>query len=323
MQIELTFYGVRGTRPVSGRRFEKFGGDTSCVGVRVVPEQGEEPIHLLFDGGTGIQAAGEEWAGGEHPVTIFLSHLHHDHVGGFAFFAPLFEAGRSVRVYAPEGMADQLRDYFAPPYYPLTMDDLPANVHIIELPPDGSVQWRSGDAQGTASMANGDSPVSGAVVVHSLRLPGEVHPRNGVTLYAVEAGNKRIVYASDFEWHRASAADQSRVLDFMKGADVLVVDAQYTEAEYEAFAGRGHNTVSTAVKLGEQADVGHMFLFHHDPNRDDGALEALEEEAQGGFRFPGQTRRGDRGPVIKAARQGMRLTLRVGTREGGGNARTS
>lgn len=283
VQMEIVFYGVRGTRMVTGAPFERYGGETACVGVHV------HGVNVLFDGGTGIAAAGAELAGKATPVPIFLSHLHHDHLAGLPFFAPMFESGRRVDIFIPDGMKEKLLAYFAPPYYPLTVDDLPADVTITQLPPNASVdRYHSVTGEG--------------IVVHSLRLPADVHPRDGVTVYAVQAGDRRVVYASDVEWLRASVDDQRRLLDFARGANVFILDAQYVGDEYDAFAGRGHNTVLTATQVGRMADVDQLVLFHHDPHRDDAAIDELERIAQGSEAARGLGR-------VCAARAGLRLTV--------------
>lgn len=280
MGIEVVLYGVRGTRPVTGRQFARYGSDTACVGVTfgVGPGAGR----VLFDAGTGITAAGAEMVGSGEPVTIFLSHLHHDHLAGLPFFAPLFESERPIEIFVPTGMTGSLLAYVAPPYFPLTLADMPSDVTVTELPPDGSVVW---DGVGRAR-------------VHSLQLNSDVHPRMGVTVYAVQSGDKRVVYATDFEWLRASEDDQRRLLTFAEGADVLIVDAQYAEDEYPAYAGRGHNTVPTAVEFGEAAEAGRIVLFHHDPHREDDAIDRFEAEARGVV-----------GERAVAGRAGMRFVL--------------
>lgn len=336
--MEIVFYGVRGTRTVTGAQFARYGGDTACVGVNV------NGANVLFDAGTGIAAAGAELVGSDAPVTIFLSHLHHDHLAGLPFFAPLFEPGRRVQVFIPDGMREHLLAYFAPPYYPLTVEDLPAEVTVTELPPNATVvcsgagrvfmidpahaehgsdgehgSWEDWpEPDGRAAVVAGSQRRSGkpdgstqdqpehrnpdAVVVHSLRLPADVHPRDGVTVYAVQAGDKRVVYASDVEWSRASADDQRRLLDFVRAANVLIVDAQYAEEEYEAFAGRGHNTVLTATEVARAAEVDHVVLFHHDPHRDDAAIDELKRIANDSEAARGLGR-------VDAAWAGLRLIV--------------
>lgn len=352
MGMEIEFFGVRGTRPVTGREFERFGGDTACVVVKLIssaepgapatgvgagadtaagsaaagvsaagtaagsgsaagtaagsgPATGanstaeagpgpggnpeEKTSYFVIDAGTGIVAAGRRIAGTKAPVTIFLSHLHHDHLAGLPFFAPFFEPGRPVQVMAPAGTRDKLLAYFAPPYFPLTVDDLPAQVTLIELAANASVTNRVGRGNGSRA------------VVHSLRLPGELHPKDGVTWFAVEFEGKRVLYASDFEWARASEPYKERMQHFARGADVLILDAQYRESEYPAFEGYGHNTVRTAMQFGQSVDAGKIVLFHHDPHRDDEAVAGMEAAARAAADIPG-----DR---IVAARVGMRIEL--------------
>lgn len=321
--MEIEFFGVRGTRPVTGPEFARYGGDTACVVVKLTATAESAPLfgraradsegtnpsaaeagsvsdpmnadadentsYFVIDAGTGIVAAGEKIAGTQAPVTLLISHLHHDHLAGLPFFAPLFEPGRPVQVMVPAGTRDKLLAYFAPPYFPLTIDDLPAQVTLIELAPNASVTNRVGTGNGSRA------------VVHSLRLPGELHPKDGVTWFVVEFEGKRVLYASDFEWARASDEYKERMQHFARDLDVLILDAQYSDAEYPAFEGYGHNTVRTAMQFGQSVNAGKVVLFHHDPHRDDEAVAGMEAAARAAADIPG-----DR---VVAARTGLRIEL--------------
>jgi phosphoribosyl 1,2-cyclic phosphodiesterase len=86
---------------------------------------------------------------------------------------------------------------------------------------------------------------------------------------------------SDVEEARAFAvAARAKLLEFLRGTDILIIDAQYTDDEYLEKVGWGHGSLSSSVSLALDADVRKLFLFHHDPGRDDRALDAMVESAR-------------------------------------------
>ena len=93
----VTFHGVRGSTPCQGDDIARYGGNTSCVSVRV---PGEDP--LLFDLGTGLRYFGLTCPNDEpFRGTALVSHLHWDHVQGLPFFGPLLHDDAELVVYAP------------------------------------------------------------------------------------------------------------------------------------------------------------------------------------------------------------------------------
>ncbi len=68
-------------------------------------------------------------------------------------------------------------------------------------------------------------------------------------------------------------------LDLIKDADILIHDAQYTPEDYELKRGWGHSCFTDTVNLAIDAGVGELYLYHHDPNYDDNAIDALHKES--------------------------------------------
>lgn len=283
--FELTFYGVRGSRPVSDRRFLTFGGNTSCVGVNL------GGVHTLFDAGTGIALAGPVLARETGPLAIFLSHLHHDHLMGLLFFDPLFQEGREIGIYVPEGMVDAFHAYWAPPYFPIGPLETAAQVTVHPVAARAAL-WHDG-----ASWLDVERRHDPRIpFIHTLALDSQVHPAGGIMLYRVTHRGKTAVYCSDVEFSRVKRRDE--LLDFVGGADVLICDCQYTDAEYQRrYAGFGHNSLDMVIDLVKEARVRKLVLFHHDASRDDAAMRSLETEAR--RRFLETT----------AAREGLRIQL--------------
>lgn len=257
--IKIVFWGVRGSRPVPGPSTIKYGGDTACVEIQA----GDRLV--ILDAGTGICNLGETLsAKGAVGADIFFSHLHWDHVQGLPFFSPLYQKGSSFNIYGEGKLGipffDVLRQQISPPSFPVSPDDFRAAVTFREIG------------------ANQTIPLSESVTVRTLRVN---HP-NGCLAYRVEYNNKAACYLTDIEHDEQPGQE---ILEFVRGAKVIIYDAQYTQDEYlgksdgQSKSGWGHSTWQEGIKLVREAGGGKLILFHHDPERTDDKLELLEKEA--------------------------------------------
>jgi ribonuclease BN (tRNA processing enzyme) len=77
-----------------------------------------------------------------------------------------------------------------------------------------------------------------------------------------------------------AASARAQLVDFLRNVDVLIIDSQYTDEEYEKKVGWGHGSLSSVVSLALDAEARKLFLFHHDPGRDDKAVDAMVESAR-------------------------------------------
>jgi len=210
---------------------------------------------------------------------LLLTHTHWDHIQGFPFFAPLFVAGNEWDVYGPGGTGSRLEETLAGQmeysYFPISLEQLGATIRFHDL---DEGMFQIGGVQVSARYLN--------------------HP--AVTLgYRIEAGGQTIVYAVDHEPHSRHQPDavlgaqiassgipiplrgpvhqeDQRHIDFLREADLVIHDAQYTAEEYANKVGWGHTAAETAVEFGIAAGAQRLALFHHDPARADAALATLE-----------------------------------------------
>jgi len=274
--IEVRFWGVRGSVPTPGPETARVGGNTSCVEVRCGDER------LILDAGTGLRSLGQRCvAEGPLEATLLLSHLHWDHIQGLPFFAPMFMSSTRLQIMGPstpeEPLSRVLAQQMRPPTFPIRWDDLPAHLAYRGL-------------------RHGQRIRIGSFEVRVAKLN---HPGGGVLAYRVEAHGRSVVYATDTEHYECVDPTLAKLA---LGADVLVYDAMYTPEEYRgevgmAKVGWGHSTFEAGAEVAEAAGVGELVLFHHDPTRDDDAVDAIVERAR------------ERFADTRAAREGLRLEL--------------
>jgi phosphoribosyl 1,2-cyclic phosphodiesterase len=280
--VRVRFWGVRGSYPAPGPSTAEVGGNSSCVEINAGGQT------LVFDAGTGIIGLGRELVQrrGEPVVHIFLSHLHHDHIEGLRFFAPAYSPEWSCCVYGDNDTPHMLRRLLAqmmmPRFFPVSLSQLPARLRISGFGKRGRVRF--------------GGPVPVVVVARFSR----AHPKVGVMLYRVTCAGRSVVYATDVEGPKGGHED---VVAFARGADILIHDAQYTDAEYHGGhlnkAGWGHSTVRMAAEAAQAAHVGQLIIYHHDPGHDDAEVRHLERFARTIF------------PHSRAATEGMELRLQA------------
>jgi phosphoribosyl 1,2-cyclic phosphodiesterase len=243
---------VRGSIATPGASTVRYGGNTACVEVRCDGEI------IILDAGTGLRALGTrllaEFKNRPFNLTLLVTHTHWDHIQGLPFFMPIFNARCRMRILGGEGLRAGLLAAMNTPYFPVSLKTLSARVKIEELK---KFDFKIGSVRVRAQQAN--------------------HP--GVCLgYRLFTPHGSVAYFPDNE-SRAGGEDHAMV-EFVRGADVLILDSQYDSAEYERHAGWGHGSVDDCVALALVAGVKRLCLFHHDPERGDKQVDALLKYAR-------------------------------------------
>ena len=286
----VRFWGTRGSIATPGGATLRYGGNTSCV--EITSDSGEL---ILIDAGTGAHALGralmEQGRGASGHILI--SHTHWDHIQGLPFFAPLFVPGNEWHIYGPRGLGQSLREVLAAQmdyaYFPVTLNAFAAHVQYHEV-------------------------VEGEFSIEDVRVATQYLNHPALTVgYRLEADGASVVYASDHEPHSAHAgeghADEAEGgdiahTDFLRDADLVIHDAQYTAGEYPSKLGWGHSTVEYAVDVALAAKARRLALYHHDPERDDASVDRLIAVAQERVAAAG----GDL--IVMGAAEGVAVELR-------------
>jgi phosphoribosyl 1,2-cyclic phosphodiesterase len=275
--MQITFFGVRGSTPCHGDDTQRYGGNTSCVGVAI---PGEDPI--FFDLGTGARYFGATMPlDGTFRGHCLLTHLHWDHTQGLPFFTPILRPGAELNVYAPQqddgrSLKTVFDSMICPPVFPVTIAQFPGTVHYHEL--------------------NDDDFVIGGAKVRA-RLVPHLGPTLG---FRVEWGGRSVAYVSDHQQpHDGTFSVTRGVRELVDNVDLLIHDSQYTPAEFPVKNNWGHCTVDYAVWLAQNCHVRTLALFHHDPTRSD---DAIDEIHRGAVEHCGTTK-------IVAAYEGLTLEL--------------
>ena len=283
--FKVKFWGVRGSYPMPGGGTLSIGGNTSCVAVDVGGRR------LIFDAGTGIIGLGKEICAGPMPPPpsyVFLSHTHIDHVMGLCFFEPLLTPKAHTFLLGPGSgrgaLTRSLRHLTHSHLFPVSLDELKGKKEIFSLSGGEIVCFGSGRRpriEAPRSAANGGS--GDELMIQTLKSPA--HPLNGVILYRVCFRQKSLVYATDIEQQEGGYPD---VVEFARGADLLIHDAQYLRHEYESTTkprkGWGHSTIERAAEVASKAGVKRLALFHHEPMHDDKMMAAIAKQARRLFR---------------------------------------
>lgn len=256
--FEVKIRGCRGSVAVSGPRFHRYGGATTCFEIGISDDH-----RLLIDIGTGALSVPPELGPGPHRFSVVLTHMHWDHCLALPFFGPLYDPrnrfdfyGRTVGHLDIEEALDLV---MRPPWFPVNFRSTPAAKVFHHLP-----EQTEFDIDG--------------VSVRSVPL----HHPDGVSGYRIEWRDAVLVIATDVE-HGVPDSD-ARLLELAAGADVLFYDAQYLPGQYQAEkVGWGHSTWEVGVAIAQRAGVGTLVLTSHDPARSDEAIDVLLEEARSVF----------------------------------------
>ena len=247
----VRFWGVRGSIASPGPETAIYGGNTPCVEIYCGSQL------LIFDAGTGLRSLGKLIdKNGVNDVDLFLSHTHAEHIVGLPFFSYAYKPGNTLRIWSGHLESDKttesvLRQSMANPLFPVSVDIFSADVSYHDFKA-GETLTLNKDITLRTTMLN--------------------HPQNA-TGYRVEFGGKSICYVTDTE--QFEDGPDRNILALIDGADIVIYDSMFTDAEYPDFKGWGHSTWEEGARLCAAANVGTFVVFHHLPERTDADLDVI------------------------------------------------
>jgi phosphoribosyl 1,2-cyclic phosphodiesterase/CheY-like chemotaxis protein len=296
----LRFWGVRGSIPTPGPSTVVYGGNTSCVEFR-----GDGEL-IILDAGTGIRPLGaqlaSEFKGRPLDLTLLISHTHWDHIQGFPFFAPSYNPKNQIRVLAYEGaqrgLEATLASQMESPYFPISMQEMPGNITVHELK---DMSFQLGKVRIEATFLNHPGVCAGYRLYSSDGSIAYLPDHEPFQRFKAHVAGKN---GADGEQTQLFAKQcDEKLIEFIRGADVVVLDSQYEEHEYSQHVGWGHSCVDDSVALAASAQVKRLILFHHDPNHDDAQIARMVSRAQGLADQLGSKMQ------VDAAREGLEISI--------------
>jgi phosphoribosyl 1,2-cyclic phosphodiesterase len=297
----LKFWGVRGSIPVPGPTTVRYGGNTSCVELRADDEI------IVLDAGSGIRLLGHalEKEFGSQPIalTLLITHVHWDHIQGFPFFVPAYNDKNEVRIRgyngADTGLNEILKGQMATPFFPVELYDLPGKIDIQKLE---SMEFNIGKVRVRAKMMNHPGICAGYRLFTSNGSVAYLPDSEPYDAFKLHSAKSHLL--SPEQTKKRAEEERAGLVKFLHGSDVLILDTQYTDEEYQAHIGWGHGSLTTAISLALDADVRKLLLFHHDPNHDDATIDAMVETARK------IAAKSESYLEVDGAREGAELTLR-------------
>jgi phosphoribosyl 1,2-cyclic phosphodiesterase len=271
--MRIKFWGVRGSTPAPQPENMRYGGNTSCVEVRLGDDL------YIFDCGTGFRVLGQalrrEFDGRPVSAHIFVSHFHWDHIQGIPFFGPLYDSRENRFQFhcssRTRNLKRVLEEQMAAPYFPVGLTEMQSQQNFYDL------------GEGRTQLGN--------VTLQTMWLN---HPQ-GCMGFRLETKEGVMVYATDNE--PGDALFDKNVRKLAAGADVLIYDAQYLPEEYEGKRGWGHSHWREAINVVTESGAKELVLFHHDPDHDDACIDQVVKEAR------------DYYPRVRAAAEGMQIEV--------------
>ncbi|HEY7527494.1 MAG TPA: MBL fold metallo-hydrolase [Candidatus Limnocylindria bacterium] len=256
MRVEV--WGTRGSLSAPGTDTLRYGGNTSCLLVR-----GSEGEYIVLDAGTGIRPLGVAIPADVRRIDILVTHLHMDHLQGLGFFAPLFDPEVEIHIWGPPSttmpLHSRLSRYLSPPLFPVRLRDVP---RFPELH-DARSYFRIGGMR--------------------VRADRVCHPGETVGYRLTDPNGSCLAYLPDHEpalghRHFPGSGDWTSGFALVRHADLLIHDAQYTDAEYPEHVGWGHSSVGQVAAFSAMTEVRQLMPFHHDPGHDDAQLDGMMAE---------------------------------------------
>lgn len=256
--MEIRFWGTRGSIPAPGPLTFEFGGNTTCL--EILTKSGGL---IVIDAGTGLRLLGDHLAktGATVSFHLLLTHNHWDHLLGLPFFAPIYHEHTEIIVdgwpHAFQALTRVFDNHLGNGFFPVAFDQLKARIDFLNRVSRGPLNL-------------------GDVLIESIPLN---HPQGGLG-YRLREGENSLVFITDNELGAGGSRRLREFVQFAKGCNLLIHDAQYLPEEMAAHRGWGHSTYEEVVTLALEARAQRLLLTHHDPGRSDDQVHQVVERAR-------------------------------------------
>ena len=272
----LRFWGTRGSIAVPSPETLRYGGNTTCVELRADGEI------IVLDAGSGIRPLGialdGEFQARPIELSLLITHAHWDHIQGFPFFKPAYDSKNEIRIFGFDGAGATFREIMTEPmrspFFPITMRELSAKMDINKL---SEMKFSLGKVDIHASFVNHPGVCAGYRIFTSGGSVAFLPDHEPYEFFLHTARGKQL---SAEQAKKIAAERHGALVQFLRGSDILILDSQYTDQEYETHIGWGHGSISSAVSLALEAQVQTLLLFHHDPSHDDDMIDTMVESAR-------------------------------------------
>jgi ribonuclease BN (tRNA processing enzyme) len=256
--VIIRCWGARGSIPVSGRQYLKYGGDTPCIEIRTKNDD-----IIIVDAGSGIRRLGHRlMEEKKHVFTMFFTHGHWDHIMGFPFFRPIYFKNTKIAMFG----------------CPFTQHSVKNIISVIMAAPNFPVNFEDAKANITYHETCGLEYVMNSMTITPIPLS---HPNQGVG-YKFSEDGKSFVFLTDNELgHKhPGGMDFDDYREFSANADLLIHDAEYDNSEYKKKKTWGHSTYRDALQLAQEAGVKRFGLYHHNQERSDQQVDAFVRDCK-------------------------------------------
>ncbi len=266
-KMYIKFWGTRGSIPVPGNDTLKYGGNTSCVEIRLSNNK-----LIILDAGSGIRELGKYLVNMEYhdPITILFTHYHWDHIQGIPFFLPMFQKGNKIDFFGESSNNESIKDILSVQmtynYFPITLEEMNSELKYHEIKPFSNLDINGIKVE--TFRANHSAPTIS---------------------YKITEGNKSLVYLTDNELimkdfdqeniYENLRESNKELIDFCFGCDYLIHDSMYDENMLQDKKGWGHSANITLAYFGILSQVKNLILFHFNPDHTDDKIDELLREA--------------------------------------------
>lgn len=273
----LKIWGVRGSIPVPGPGTVRYGGNTSCIEVRADGEL------IVLDAGSGIRELGlaleNEFGSRPIKLSLLITHVHWDHIQGFPFFVPAYNDKNEIQILGYDGTGSGLREILkgqmATPFFPVALHDLPGKINIRKLE---SMDFKIGNVRVRSRFMNHPGVCVGYRILTSKGSIAYLPDHEHYDAFKLHSAKSHLL--SPEQTQQRAREDRAELVKFLQGSDILILDTQYTDDEYQAHVGWGHGSLSSAISLALDASIRKLVLFHHDPTHDDDMIDKMLQTAR-------------------------------------------